>query len=86
MEYSITVNQAIYAIVAIASPMGAIAYALKKKGLITFGKPEERRKCSQVCLSHDELTKDIKKIDEKVDIISNDVAAIKGYLKGRNGY
>lgn len=56
----------------------ALAFAwLKKSGLITFGKPVERRQCiTRICDEHKALEKDIGHIKEDVTVIKQNQGGI----------
>jgi hypothetical protein len=71
-----------------------MVYGLKKRGLVTFGKPKERRSCAQQCPDHPVLVSAISNLkEEQVEIklvqketnktlgsIAVDVSFIRGQL------
>lgn len=42
----------------IGTAVGGAILALKKSGLITFGKPAERRDCAKKCSEHEKIVRD----------------------------
>lgn len=71
---------------------GLVGYGLKKNGLLTFGKPTERRNCG-TCPEHDGLTGQVTSLntkvdslDEKIDTVVTGISSIEGFLQGRDGY
>ena len=76
--------------------IGSAGIFLKRQGLITFGKPVERRDCatrmSSVCSEHGKLSADITELKSSVREQGDNIKEIKGsvdrmlgYLEGRNG-
>ncbi len=76
--------------------IGSIGVILKKQGLITLGKPVERRECatrmSSVCSEHGKLSSDIAELKtsvhdqcEVMQEVKGSVDRMLGYLEGRNG-
>ena len=76
--------------------IGSAGMFLKKQGLITFGRPVERRDCAtrtpSVCSEHNKLATDI--TDLKISVrdqgevlqdVKSSVDRMLGYLEGRNG-
>jgi len=79
-------------IIALLSTLSAIGYGAKKKGLITFGKPVERRQnpCGAAivpvqCADHPKLMEKVDAMNTKLDSVHHDVGVIAGYLQGKNG-
>jgi hypothetical protein len=67
--------------------LGAAVYPLKKNGLITFGKPKERRNCAKVCTEHsglveaiDNSTKVQSETNDKLDLVISNVDRILGAM------
>jgi hypothetical protein len=79
--------------------IGAGVYALKKNGLITFGKPKERRNCVRLCSEHANLVRAVEantrttaRAVEKLDQTNENISTVKsqlsqlvGYIKGKDG-
>lgn len=70
----------------------AAGYVLKKSGLLTFGKPVERRDCQRKCQDHDHLIKvveDIRKTqkssEKRMDRMDRNLSEVIGYIHGKNG-
>lgn len=94
MEYSLT--QVLQGAGGFFGAMGVIVYALKKNGVLTIGKPKERRNCVRVCSQHSglvgaidhntEITKQtVVKIDhavEEIGQVNKNLSEIKGFIKG----
>ena len=67
--------------------LGVAVYGAKKNGLLTFGKPKERRSCVRLCNEHAGLVKGIElnlvAINEnakKLDSVDGKVDRILGHL------
>ena len=73
-------------IVAGAIGVGGVIIALKNFGLVTFGKPVERRKCAELCGAHEALEHKVLEMDGKLDRVCEGVGRIEGFLQGRNGF
>jgi len=55
---------------AIIGAMALVAgFVLKQKGLITFGKPVERRNCVKRCDEHSEVIKDAALVSQRVETL-----------------
>ena len=67
------------------SLIAAVFYGLKKNGLVTFGRPKERRQCAKTCAEHSSLVNEVDAMHTKLDVVSKDVATIVGYIQGKNG-
>lgn len=66
---------------------GVVVYGLKKNGLLTFGKPRERRNCAGVCGEHAGLvnaiqnnTEALRVNNKKLDSVDGKVDRILGRL------
>ncbi|MHC4397524.1 MAG: hypothetical protein ACYS1A_17925 [Planctomycetota bacterium] len=72
--------------------IGAGIYGLKKNGLVTLGKPKERRNCASTCSEHTGLVKEVRantirleKMDRKLDGVARDLNEAVGFIKAKTG-
>lgn len=97
MGITLTADQIVSGLVGFFSVSGAVVYGLKKRGLLTFGKCEERRACPQkldmVCQDHEKLISDVADIkkenreqSKKLSSICEDLSEVVGYLRGKDGF
>lgn len=77
MSMAITPEMVVGALTA----LGGAVLAMKKSGLITFGKPAERRDCAKRCSDHERVVKDAAMTTTEAkattENIKNDIAEIK---------
>lgn len=76
--------------------LGAVisGFVAKTKGLITFGKPVERRQCAKtMCGEHPNLMSKVEGLERRqqevkgdIGVIKTDIGSIKDSLAGINGY
>ena len=85
MDVSLEGSTLASALIGLFSLIGAVFYGLKKNGLVTFGRPKERRHCAKTCAEHPSLVKEVGAIHKKIDSVGVDVARIVGYIQGKNG-
>lgn len=60
------------------SVVGGAVLALKKSGLITFGKPAERRDCARKCADHERVVMEAKMTNET---LKGDISDIREDIK-----
>lgn len=83
-------------IIGLAGVLGGILLALKKAGLITIGKPTERRDCAKKCGEHEQIVADAKialtesrltatGLKDDIKEIKNDLIEIRDTIEGREG-
>ena len=93
-EVTFHLNELIVAIIFVVS--AAITLIAKHKGLITFGKPLERRGChkdvKKVCQEHVSLSKDVEElkkgqlvVKDLLSDVDTKVDKLIGYHLGKNG-
>jgi hypothetical protein len=76
-----------------AGAAGAVVYALKKNGKVTFGKVKERRNCAAApCNELVVLVKDVRvntlaleKFGRKLDSVAKDLNTAVGFIKAKTG-
>ena len=65
--------------------LGGAVLALKKSGLITFGRPSERRDCAKKCADHEQIVKDAAMATQEArntsENLKGDIADIKDDIK-----
>jgi chromosome segregation ATPase len=67
------------------SLLGGTVLTLKKTGLITFGKPAERRDCARKCAEHEQVVKDAAMATQEARAtagnLKEDIAEIRDDIK-----
>lgn len=65
--------------------LGGAVLALKKSGLITFGRPSERRDCAKKCADHERVVMEAAMATQEArataDNLKDDIADIKNDIK-----
>jgi hypothetical protein len=80
---AIPVSQEVWEVVAATSAFfGAVGVGLKKAGLLTLGRPTERRQCSteigKVCIDHKSMKADIEVIKQNSDARLRKLEKVEG--------